>query len=92
MGWMRAHLVSRVIAGHVAFATVDAHVLVYQSLHLLLIVELMVGPDVLQSPTNYILSLKVHTHTHTHTRVRIKGQAGSHHSVFYREFNTIKEH
>lgn len=51
----RNSLVPRVIAGHVALATVDTHFLIYNSLDLLCVVQLPVCTDVLQSPGYNIL-------------------------------------
>lgn len=45
--WIKCYgLVSRVITGHVTFPTVDAHVLIYQSLDLLFVVEFLVRTNV----------------------------------------------
>ncbi len=48
-------LVARVVADHVALATVDAHVLVDDGHHLLRVVQLTVGPDGRQGSANHIL-------------------------------------
>lgn len=57
-GWMDGckHLVSRVVAGHVTLSTVDAHLFIYESLHLLLVVQLLVCSNVLQSSGYHILT------------------------------------
>lgn len=52
---MRLYLVARVIAGHVAFATVDTHLWIDEGLHLFCVVQILVGANVLQRPGNHIL-------------------------------------
>lgn len=48
-------LVATVVAGHVALAAVDAHILVDHRHHLLLVVEVTVGPDHGDGLCNHIL-------------------------------------
>ena len=48
-------LVARVVAHHVALATVDAHVLVDDGHHLLPVVKVIVGPDTRQRLANHVL-------------------------------------
>ena len=56
VGGQMQHLVSRIIAGHVTLSTVDAHLLIYESLYLLLVVQLLVSSNVLQSASYHILT------------------------------------
>lgn len=65
------HLVSSVVTGHVTLPTVNAHLRIDQSLHLLLNVELLIGADVLQSFGYHILSVK--TQTYGNFRPKVKG-------------------
>ena len=51
----RDGLVSAVVAGHVALSTVDTHVLINQSHHLLLVVQVTICPNQRYSFSNHIL-------------------------------------
>ena len=64
-------LVAAVVAGHVALATVDAHVLVNHRHHLLLVVKVTIGPNHGDGSSNHVLEeLKEQvdgvTNRHTH--------------------------
>ncbi len=52
---MHLYLVARVVAGHVAFATVDTHLWIDEGLHLFRVVQILVGANMLQRSGNHIL-------------------------------------
>ena len=53
-------LVARIVAHHVAFATVDAHVLVDHRHRLLRVVQVIVGPDTWKGLAYHLLHRKYH--------------------------------
>lgn len=52
---MSPYLITRVITSQVAFATVNAHLLINQSYHMLLVIEHSIGTDTWQGSANYFL-------------------------------------